>query len=194
MAGSPWRARLGAFGRVVLTLAVVIGLWEAVRLAFGFDSVTMPSAFTIGKFFFSKNSQGQVMWSFLLDNMLVTARGAVLGLFLGVITGMAAGILIAQNRYIRSSLLPLVVAAQTVPIVAIAPAVVLFMGTGTASKTAVAGFLTFFPIAVTTARGLQSVPADAVNLLRTYHASDAAVLAGVKIPFALPLKIGRAHV
>ena len=106
MAGSPWRARLGAFGRVVLTLAVVIGLWEAVRLAFGFDSVTMPSAFTIGKFFFSKNSQGQVMWSFLLDNMLVTARGAVLGLFLGVITGMAAGILIAQNRYIRSSLLP----------------------------------------------------------------------------------------
>jgi NitT/TauT family transport system permease protein len=187
MAGSPWRTRLGGLGRALLALGVVIALWEVVRVAFGFDSVTMPSALSIGKFFFSKNSQGQVMWSFLLDNMWVTARGAVLGLILGVITGMAAGILIAQNRYIRSSLLPLVVAAQTVPIVAIAPAVVLFMGTGTASKTAVAGFLTFFPIAVTTARGLQSVPADSVNLLRSYHASGPAILAGVKIPFALPL-------
>ena len=88
---------------------------------------------------------------------------------------------------IRSALLPLVVAAQTVPIVAIAPAVVLFMGTGTASKTVVAGFLTFFPMAVTTARGLQSVPVDSVNLLRTYNASTLSVLGGVKLPFALPL-------
>lgn len=179
--------RVAAIVRGLLAFSVVIVLWEAVRLIFGFDNVTMPSAFTIAKFFFSKNSQGQVIWSFLLQNMLVTARGAVLGLLLGVITGMVAGVLIAQNTYVRSSLLPLVVAAQTVPIVAIAPAVVLFMGTGTASKTAVAGFLTFFPIAVTTARGLQAVPADSVNLMRTYHASGPAILAGVKIPFALPL-------
>ena len=70
---------------------------------------------------------------------------------------------------------------------AIAPAVVLFFGTGTLSKTVVAGFLTFFPAAVTTARGIQSVPLDSINLMRTYNASWWTVLTTVKIPFALPL-------
>lgn len=173
--------------RGTLALGLVILIWEAVRIGFGFDPVTMPSVSTVLKFFFSRTSQGQVFWSFLLDNMLVTARGAVLGLILGVISGLMAGIAIAQHRYVRGALLPLVVAAQTVPIVAIAPAVVLFLGTGTASKTAVAGFLTFFPVAVSTARGLQAVPVESVNLLRTYNASPVAVLGGVKLPFALPI-------
>lgn len=182
-----WRKVLGAVARGLAALTVVVVLWEAVRIGFGFDEVTMPSAFDIGAFFFSENNQGQVFWAFLLDNMLVTAKGAVLGLVLGVITGVLVGIAIAQSRYVRSALLPLVVAAQTVPIVAIAPAVVLFLGTGTASKTVVAGFLTFFPVAVTTARGLQAVPVDSVSLLRTYNASQLTVLGSVKLPFALPL-------
>jgi NitT/TauT family transport system permease protein len=173
--------------RGVITLAAACALWEAVRIGFDFDPVTMPSVFDIGAFFFSHTSQGPLFLWFLVENMLVTAKGALLGLLLGVTTGIVVGILIAQSRYIRSALLPLVVAAQTVPIVAIAPAVVLFMGTGTASKTVVAGFLTFFPMAVTTARGLQSVPVDSVNLLRTYNASTLSVLGGVKLPFALPL-------
>jgi NitT/TauT family transport system permease protein len=173
--------------RGVTTLLAACALWEAVRIGFDFDPVTMPSVFDIGAYFFSHTSQGQLFLWFLVENMLVTAKGAVLGLLLGVTTGIVVGILIAQSRYIRSALLPLVVAAQTVPIVAIAPAVVLFMGTGTASKTVVAGFLTFFPMAVTTARGLQSVPVDSVNLLRTYNASTLSVLGGVKLPFALPL-------
>ena len=173
--------------RGTLALGLLMVVWEAVRIGFDFDPVTMPSVGTVVKFFFSHTSQGQVFWSFLLDNMWVTAKGAVLGLILGVISGLLVGIAIAQNRYVRGGLLPLVVAAQTVPIVAIAPAVVLFLGTGTASKTAVAGFLTFFPVAVSTARGLQSVPVESVNLLRTYNASAFSVLSGVKLPFALPI-------
>ncbi len=182
-----WRGVLAALARGTAAIALIVVVWEAIRIGFGFDEVTMPSAFSIGAFFFSDTSQGQVFWAFLLENMLVTAKGAVLGLILGVITGVLVGIAIAQSRYVRSALLPLVVAAQTIPIVAIAPAVVLFLGTGTASKTVVAGFLTFFPVAVTTARGLQAVPADSVSLLRTYNASALTVLGSVKLPFALPL-------
>ncbi len=182
-----WRGPVFAVARGTLALGLLALVWEGVRVGFDFDPVTMPSVATIMKFFFSRTSQGQVFWSFLLDNMLVTAKGAVLGLLIGVISGLLVGIAIAQSKYVRSSLLPLVVAAQTVPIVAIAPAVVLFLGTGTASKTAVAGFLTFFPVAVSTARGLQAVPVESINLLRTYNASHFAVLGGVKLPFALPL-------
>lgn len=182
-----WRRTLVSIGRALVALAIVIVLWEAVRIIFGFDAVTMPSAFDIGRHFFSETSQGQVYWAFLLENMIVTAKGAVYGLLLGAGTGVLVGMVIAQSRYVRSALLPLVVAAQTVPIVAIAPAVVLFVGTGTLSKAVVAGFLTFFPVAVTTARGLQAVPVDSVHLLRTYNASTVTILTGVKLPFALPL-------
>ena len=162
-------------------------VWEAVRRGFHFSSITMPSAWSIWQWFFSRNSQGELFYIFLAKNILVTGRGAVFGLLLGAISGVTIGVLISTNRLLRRALLPLVISAQTVPIVAIAPAVVLFFGTGTLSKTVVAGFLTFFPAAVTTARGIQSVPLDSINLMRTYNASWWTVLTTVKIPFALPL-------
>jgi NitT/TauT family transport system permease protein len=173
--------------RGLMALVGVCLLWESIRIVFNFDSTTMPSAWSIWQKFFSRNSQGELLYIFLFKNMLITGRGAVLGLLLGVISGVAIGVMISTNRLLRRALLPLVISAQTVPIVAIAPAVVLFFGTGTLSKTVIAGFLTFFPAAVTTARGIQSVPVDSINLMRTYNSSWWTVLTTVKIPFALPL-------
>ncbi|MEI6743097.1 MAG: ABC transporter permease [bacterium] len=190
-------SRVGAQSRLIsiarsiirgLTALVCVCLvWEAIRRGFHFSSITMPSAWSIWQKFFSRDSQGELFYIFLAKNILVTGRGAVFGLLLGAISGVTIGVLISTNRLFRRALLPLVISAQTVPIVAIAPAVVLFFGTGTLSKTVVAGFLTFFPAAVTTARGIQSVPVDSVNLMRTYNASWWTVLTTVKIPFALPL-------
>ena len=171
-------------------LAALVGfclVWEAIRRGFSFSTITMPSAWSIWQRFFARDSQGELFYVFLAKNILVTGRGAVFGLLLGAISGVTIGVLISTSRLFRRALLPLVISAQTVPIVAIAPAVVLFFGTGTLSKTVVAGFLTFFPAAVTTARGIQSVPVDSVNLMRTYNASWWTVLTTVKIPFALPL-------
>lgn len=191
------RGRLGGKKKVVSftssafrSLAALVGLcliWESVRRVFGFDSVTMPSAWSIWQKFFTRDSQGELFYISLIKNMLVTGRGAVFGLLLGAISGVTIGVMISTNRLLRRALLPLVISAQTVPIVAIAPAVVLFFGTGTLSKTVVAGFLTFFPAAVTTARGIESVPLDFINLTRTYNASWWTVLTTVKIPYALPL-------
>ena len=173
--------------RGLAALVIFCLIWEAVRRGFNFNPITMPSAWSIWEWFFSRNSQGELFYIFLAKNILVTGRGAVFGLLLGAISGVTIGVLISTSRLFRRALLPIVVSAQTVPIVAIAPAVVLFFGTGTLSKTVVAGFLTFFPAAVTTARGIQSVPLDSVNLMRTYNASWWTVLTTVKIPFALPL-------
>lgn len=173
--------------RGLTALVCVCLVWEAIRRGFHFSSITMPSAWSIWQKFFSRDSQGELFYIFLAKNILVTGRGAVFGLLLGAISGVTIGVLISTNRLFRRALLPLIISAQTVPIVAIAPAVVLFFGTGTLSKTVVAGFLTFFPAAVTTARGIQSVPVDSINLMRTYNASWWTVLTTVKIPFALPL-------
>lgn len=148
-------SRVGAQSRLIsiarsiirgLTALVCVCLvWEAIRRGFHFSSITMPSAWSIWQKFFSRDSQGELFYIFLAKNILVTGRGAVFGLLLGAISGVTIGVLISTNRLFRRALLPLVISAQTVPIVAIAPAVVLFFGTGTLSKTVVAGFLTFFP-------------------------------------------------
>lgn len=112
--------------RGLMALVGVCLLWESIRIVFNFDSTTMPSAWSIWQKFFSRNSQGELLYIFLFKNMLITGRGAVLGLLLGVISGVAIGVMISTNRLLRRALLPLVISAQTVPIVAVAPAVVLF--------------------------------------------------------------------
>ena len=83
--------------------------------------------------------------------------------------------------------MPLIVAAQAVPIVAIAPALVLWLGTGGVTKTVITTYLTFFPVTVATARGIQSVPQESHELLRTYGASKRTSLRILEIPFASPL-------
>ena len=85
--------------------------------------------------------------------------------------------------------MPLIVAAQAVPIVAIAPALVLWLGTGGVTKTVITTYLTFFPVTVATARGIQSVPQESHELLRTYGASKRTSLRILEIPFASPLII-----
>ena len=83
--------------------------------------------------------------------------------------------------------MPLIVAAQAVPIVAIAPALVLWLGTGGVTKTVITTYLTFFPVTVATARGIQSVPKESHELLRTYGASKRTSLRILELPFASPL-------
>lgn len=184
--GSKSPAALGVLRGVIVVVGLV-GLWEVVRLILRVDPLTMPSVASLWLKLMTRDINGDLFIFFLLKNMLVTGGGSVAGLCLGAFLGVVCGLLIAEKDLIRRSLLPLIVIAQTVPIVAIAPAVVLFFGVGTLSKAVVAAFLTFFPSAITTARGIQSVPGETIELMQTYNASSWAILIAVKLPYALPL-------
>ena len=162
-------------------------LWELAKLVTGTDDVKMPTVWSILAYFGTTTSQDEAYSIFLLRNVWSTAKASLTGLALGVSFGMMTGVAIARSRLIGHGLMPLVVAAQAVPIVAVAPALVLWLGTGWATKAAIATYLTYFPITIATTRGIQAVPVESRELFHTIGASKTTVLFGLEIPFALPL-------
>ena len=98
-------------------------------------------------------------------------------------------ILFAHSSLLQRGLLPYVVASQTVPILAIAPMVVIWMsraGRSSWSVPMIAAYLTFFPVAIYTLRGLTSVPQTSLELMQTYAASRWEILIKLRLPNALP--------
>ena len=190
-ARSPGRERaltaLRNVATAVLLAVIAAAAWEVVKILTGSNDRTMPHIWDILAFYGSTTSQGENYSVFLLRNVWSTARASAGGLLLGAVFGLATGVAIARSRLIGASLMPLLVAAQAIPIVAIAPALVLWLGTGGWTKAAIALYLTYFPVTVATARGIESVPTESHELLRTYGASDSTTLRVLELPFALPL-------
>jgi NitT/TauT family transport system permease protein len=176
-----------SIGVAVAMVVGVVVLWEVAKVVTGSDDRTMPHSWAIASHLMSETSQGELYATFIARSMWVTGRGALTGLLAGGVLGVLCGVIIARSQLAGAALLPLVVAAQTVPIVAVAPAMVLWLGTGGMSKIAITAYLTFFPVAVATARGIKAVPRSSLDLLHTYSASRWTVLRSVQLPAALPL-------
>ena len=96
------------------------------------------------------------------------------------------GTVFAHSPLMERGLLPYVVASQTVPILAIAPMVVIWLGAGQLSVAVIAAYLTFFPVTINTLRGLQSPAAEQVELMRSYASSRWTVMWKLRLPAALP--------
>jgi NitT/TauT family transport system permease protein len=128
--------------------------------------------------------------SVLLKAAAFTAREAAVGFGMGAVLGFALGVLLAHFRVLQRGLLPYVVASQTVPILVIAPMVVVYLGSRGVpawfSVSVIAAYLTFFPVTINTIRGLQSVDRRSLELMRSYAAGGWRVLWKLRFPAALP--------
>jgi NitT/TauT family transport system permease protein len=120
------------------------------------------------------------------DAALVTWREAFTGFLAGSLLGLLLGILFAHSRLLERALLPYAVASQTVPILALAPMIVTALGAGWVPVAVISAYLTFFPVAVNTLRGLLSPEPMSLELMRSYAASPWAVLWKLRLPAALP--------
>jgi NitT/TauT family transport system permease protein len=128
-----------------------------------------------------------------------TLRAAVVGFVLGSAVGLALALVFLRWGLLRRGVMPYVIASQMVPLIAIAPMVVIWVRSNGwpawYGVAAISAYLTFFPVTVNTLRGLTSPSATSLELMRSYAASDAQVLAKLRFPAALPylftaLKIG----
>lgn len=117
---------------------------------------------------------------------LYTLREAVLGFAFGVVLGLILGVIFAHSHLMERALLPYVVASQTVPILAIAPMIVIWLGASYTSVAVIAAYITFFPVAINTLRGLQSPTPLQVELMQSYAASWWTILWKLRFPAALP--------
>lgn len=116
-----------------------------------------------------------------------TLSEILIGLVLGVTSGILVGVLTARFASLRESLMPFAIAANSVPILAFAPIFNNWFGVANPlSKAMVAAVLCFFPVMINTVRGLMSVAPSALELMRSYAASEAEVFRRVRVPAALP--------
>jgi NitT/TauT family transport system permease protein len=202
------RRALLALGRGGVLLLVLVGLWalwEGYRKLwletgwtrpFPVNDTTMPHIHDIVGALFDPINEGQpLLIRLLLDAALFTAKEAVVGFAIGATIGFLLGAFIARFAVLQRGVMPYVVASQTIPILAVAPIVVVGLGSLSVfgwtpadwmRVSVIAAYLTFFPVTVNTVRGLQSADPAAVELMESYAAREWAVFWKLRVPAALP--------
>ena len=130
--------------------------------------------------------RGPILAALLLDNAIFTLRGAAVGFALGSVFGLLLGIVLAHVKVLERALVPYVVMSQTVPIIAVAPVIVLGLRAGWFSIALVAAYLTFFPVTIAALRGLRSADPRSLELMRSLAAGPWEVLRKVRLPAAAP--------
>jgi NitT/TauT family transport system permease protein len=180
--------------------AILWGLWEGFRALgihygwtrpFTVDATTMPHVHDMFRALFERpNPEAPLLLVTLLKAALFTAKEAALGFVMGAIGGFILGALLAHFRMLQRGFLPYVVASQTVPILAIAPMVVIWLASvhvaAWISVSVIAAYLTFFPVVIATLRGLHAADHRALELMRSFAANRWTVLWRLRFPAALP--------
>ncbi len=170
------------------------GVWPGTttRLPIRTNSRSMPHLWDIAVSLFRPARRGgeDILLVILLRAGWFTLRSALVGFVAGCSIGFGLGLLFVRSRLAERGLMPYVVASQTVPVIAIAPILVVWGGRLDLPKwvsvAAISAYLAFFPVAINTLRGLRSPAATATELMRSYAASPNQTLLKLQIPAALP--------
>jgi len=168
----------------VAVLVGAIALWELAIGVFGVRSLVLPAPSAIGTALVDNWGAGR--WP-LFASALTTLLEAVGGLLIGTTIGVLVAFAVSRWANARDAVLPFAVAANAIPIIAIAPIFNNWFGvTNPFSKMMIAALLVFFPVMINVTRGLTQVEPSAIELMRSYAASEWTVLRKVRLPNALP--------
>ncbi len=153
-----------------------------------FTDLNLPHLETITEAFLQPaRRNGPVLLARILaGNALYTWTEAALGFSFGALLGFALGTAFAHSRLLERGLLPYVIASQTVPILAIAPMVVIWLGAGPVAVSVISAYLTFFPVTINTLRGLTSPNPLQIDLMRSMAANRWHIFLKLRLPAAVP--------
>ena len=133
-------------------------------------------------------------WRMLLEHTQVTLVEVLLGFGLALVAGIACGIAIDSSAILRRAIYPLIIASQTIPMVVLAPLLLIWFGYGLLPKILITALIGFFPIAVNTVDGLRSGDREMLALLRSMGASGGQRFRMVRVPAAMPLIFSGARI
>lgn len=162
-----------------LLVAALIAVWQGVVVFFDIPAWKLPAPSAIA-------AELVVSRALYLKHTWVTLMEVMLGFGAALATGVLLATLIAYYRTLQRAVYPLVIASQTIPIIVIAPLLLIWVGYGIAPKIIVVILIAFFPITVNTVDGLRSVDTDMVNMMRTLGASRWQIFTKVQVPTAMP--------
>jgi NitT/TauT family transport system permease protein len=181
LGGDPWRIH-ATIGGIQIDYEHVPPLkW---RIA---DDLSLPHVWDIVRAFVDPAQRGgPPLAAVLTGQAAFTLAEALAGFVLGGLLGLGLGIFFVHSRLAERALVPYVVASQTVPILAIAPLVIVAIKADWLSVMAVAAYLTFFPVTIASLRGLRAVDPRAIELFRSYAASRRQILWQLRLPTSVP--------
>jgi ABC-type nitrate/sulfonate/bicarbonate transport system permease component len=163
----------------MIVLAALLGAWELYVRVRGIPDYLLPAPTDIAATLWDERST-------LADQALVTLREMVIGLAAAVAAGLGSAIILHRSDTLRRAVYPLLVASQSVPVVAVAPILVIYLGFGLAPKVLIVALVCFFPVTVATLDALRAVDPEYRRVMRTLNASPRRIFWHVEMPFALP--------
>jgi NitT/TauT family transport system permease protein len=173
------RHRLIAAANALVVFAVLLLVWQLILLIFRVPPYMLPSPYAVARV-------SVLRFSSLLESFAITAEESAGGLAASVIVGVLIALIFAQFRWVRRMLYPYTLLLQTVPIVAIAPLILMWIGAGTAAVTFIAFIISLAPIIFNTTQGLISVDENLIHLFLMHNASPAQILFKLRLPNAVP--------
>ena len=168
--------------QVLIPIGVFLGVlvsWEVVVRVAAVPFYVLPSPSRILLVFSDPRTE-------LLKHLTVTFGESILGFLLGSAFGLSLGILLAEFTSARLALLPYVIGSNAVPVVAVAPLVVMWFGYSFLARAVVSAFLCFFPLCINTYRGLQSADLHYRELFTVYGATRLQYLLKARLPYSVP--------
>lgn len=180
-----WADIARRIGFLILSLILGLTLWGAFTTYSEIPSFIFPTPAQVWHRLIIVIRDGS-----LLYHTMITLQEVIVGLALGLSAATFTGYLLAKSRLVERVLSPYIVASQSIPIVAIAPLLVIWLGPGILSKILTSALIVFFPVLVNTIVGLRSVPHELYDLMRSLQASTWQRITKLEIPAALPVFLG----
>jgi NitT/TauT family transport system permease protein len=167
------------------SLALGLLAWWAASRFGGLPSFILPAPGQVWLRLLRSLADGSLWF-----HSVVTLAEVLAGLFAGAFLATVLGYLVAKSRTLEDMLSPYLVASQAIPLVAIAPLLVIWFGPGMFSKVLICALIVFFPVLINTVVGVRSVPVALHDLMGSLRASQAQILVKLEIPAALPVFLG----
>jgi NitT/TauT family transport system permease protein len=174
-AESTLKAILGA----TVTLIALVTLWEVLVRQFQVPAWLLPSPSLIGQAMFEWRSE-------LVGHSIVTLYETLVGFALAIAISIPLAVAVVYSPLLQNTIYPILLALQSMPKVAIAPLLALWIGFGTLPKIVVVFLVCFFPIIVATTSGLTAVPTSLMDLIRSLSASALQTFVKIRFPTAMP--------
>lgn len=165
--------------RIIISTLVTIGLWQSIVVIFDMPSFILPTPLAVFERLIERHEV-------LLKHTWVTAQEIIFGLLLGLSMGLFFALQMLLFKPLKHWLLPLLIASQAIPVFAIAPVLMLWLGYGMASKIVMAALIIFFPVTTCCYDGLRNTPTGYLDLAKTMGATKWQMLRHIQLPASLP--------
>ncbi len=170
---------MNSYGRFLLLTFGLLLLWQLVVMLTGVPHYILPGPLRVMQAITGN-------WTFLLQHLMITLAEIMAGLFLGILLGTATALIMYVSPLLKRWMLPVLVISQAIPVFALAPLLVLWLGYGMASKIAMAILIIYFPVTSSLFNGMNKTQPELLELARVMDATTLSSLRYIVLPSALP--------